>query len=147
LRDDADNVWTTFEAFRRFLLSNIPVIVPCSSKLRSAVSNDPFRLPGVDMRSLPGPRFRDLAADFAGELGGVDSPGRAKCALVRQAAMDMLRAETMQGAALHGEGVDHEELTRAGNSAIRTLTRLGIKRAARAVRATSRLDMSQEVAS
>jgi hypothetical protein len=80
------------------------------------------------MRSLSGRRFRDLVSDLAGELGGVERLGVAELALVRQAAMDVLRAETMQGASMRGEAVDHEELTRASNSATRALTRLHIKR-------------------
>jgi hypothetical protein len=97
-------------------------------QLRSAITNDPLRLPGVSMRGLLGRRFRDLVSDLAAELGGVERLGVIDLALVRQAAMDIIRTETMQGAMMRGEAIDHEELTRAGNAARAALTKLGIKR-------------------
>jgi hypothetical protein len=97
-------------------------------KLRSAVTNDPFRLPGVSMRGLQGRRFRDLVSDIAAELGGVDHLGTIDLALVRQAAMDIMRTEAMQSSLMRGLPVAHEELTRAGNSARSALTKLRHKR-------------------
>ena len=70
---------------------------PRSTKLRSGLTNDPFRLPGLDMGSRQGRRFRDLVSDLAAELGGVERLGTIDVALVRQAAMDIIRTETMQG--------------------------------------------------
>ena len=103
--------------------------VPRPSKLRSAQTNDPFRLPGVSLRhGILGRRFRDLVGDIADELGGIDRLGTIDIALVRQAAMDIIRTETMQAALMRDEAVDHEELTRASNSARSALTKLGIKR-------------------
>jgi hypothetical protein len=99
-----------------------------SSKLRSAISNDPYRLPGVSMRGLLGRRFRDLVADIAAELGGVDRLSVIELALIRGAAMDVMRQEDMIGKMMLGQPIDHEELTRAGNSARSALTKLGIKR-------------------
>jgi hypothetical protein len=126
--------------FRGFSLSEIVASVPRPIKLRSAVTNDPYRLPGVSMRGLQGRRFRDLVSDLAAELGGVERLGVIDLALVRQAAMDIMRTETMQAGLMRGEAIDHEELTRAGNSARSALTKLGIKRAARDVHPPSRLD-------
>jgi hypothetical protein len=80
------------------------------------------------MGSRQGRRFRDLVSDLAAELGGVERLGTIDLALVRQAAMDIIRTETMQGALMRGEAIDHEELTRAGNSARSALTKLGNKR-------------------
>jgi hypothetical protein len=88
-------------------------------------------MPGVDMGTRQGRRLRDIVSDLASELGGVDRLGVIDLALVRQAAMDIMRQEQMSGALMRGETVDHEELTRAGNSARSALTKLGIKRAAR----------------
>jgi hypothetical protein len=122
------------------LLPETAVSAPQSTKLRSGLTNDPFRLPGVDMGTRQGRRFRDLVSDLAAELGGVDRLGVIDLALVRQAAMDIMRQEQMSGALMRGEAIDHEELTRAGNSARSALTKLGIKRAARDVHPPSRLD-------
>jgi hypothetical protein len=102
--------------------------VPRPIKLRSAVTNDPFRLPGVSMRGLLGRRFRDLVSDIAAELGGVDRLGVIDLALVRSAAMDLMRQEEMSAALMRGEAIAHEELTRASNSARSALTKLGVKR-------------------
>lgn len=99
-----------------------------STKLRSGLTNDPFRLPGVDMGSRQGRRFRDLVSDLAAELGGVERLGVIDLALIRQAAMDIIRTETMQGAAMRGDSIDHEEMTRAGNSARSALSKLRSKR-------------------
>jgi hypothetical protein len=102
--------------------------VPRPIKLRSAVTNDPYRLPGVSMRGLLGRRFRDLVSDIAAELGGVDRLGVIDLALVRSAAMDLMRQEEMSAALMRGELVAHEELTRASNSARSALTKLRNKR-------------------
>jgi hypothetical protein len=80
------------------------------------------------MRGLFGRRFRDLVSDLAAELGGVERLGVIDLALIRSAAMDIMRQEDMSGALMRGEAIDHEELTRAGNSARSALTKLGIKR-------------------
>jgi hypothetical protein len=109
-------------------LTEIVASVPHPSKLRSAITNDPFRLPGVSMRGLLGRRFRDLVSDLAAELGGVDRLGVIDLALVRQAAMAIMRQEQMSGALMRGETVDDEELTRTSNSARSALTKLGVKR-------------------
>lgn len=101
--------------------------IPSANKNRSNLSNNPFRLPGIDQQSTNGRRFKDLVEDIASDLGGVGALGPAQIVLVRQAALDVMRSETLHAAALRGETVDPEELTRAGNSATRTLNRLGVK--------------------
>src|SRR4051794_24975640 len=58
---------------------------PSVSKLRSGVTNDPYRLPGVDMGGAYGRRFRDLVQDLASEFGGVEKLSTAELLLVRQA--------------------------------------------------------------
>ena len=100
-------------------------------RLRSRLTNSLHALPGVDGRSVEARRYRDLALAFANELGGVAILGEAEQALVRQAAAMVLQAEKLQGAAVRGEDVDLEQMTRLSNSATRALTKLGIKRAAR----------------
>jgi hypothetical protein len=109
-------------------LQEIVTSVPRPRQLRSAITNDPLRLPGVSMRGLLGRRFRDLVSDLAAELGGVDRLGVIDLALVRGAAMDLMRQEEMSAALMRGEAIAHEELTRASNSARSALTKLGIKR-------------------
>ena len=109
-------------------------------RLRSRLTNSLHALPGVDGRSIEARRYRDLAIAFANELGGATALGEAEQALVRQAAAMVLQAERLQGAAVRGEAVDLEQLTRLSNSATRALTKLGIKRTSRVVQPPSRLD-------
>jgi hypothetical protein len=110
------------------LLLESQATAPRSLTNRSQITNDPFRLPGLDKRSPAGRRFRDLVAELSAELGGVDTLGRSALELVRQAAMDVMRTENLQAALMRGESVNDEELTRAGNSATRSLKCLGIRR-------------------
>src|SRR5664280_175166 len=102
--------------------------VPRPSRLRSRLTNSLHALPGVDGRSVDARRFRDLAMAFADELGGAAALGDAEQALIRQAAAMVLQAEKLQGAAVCGEDIDLEQMTRLSNSATRALTRLGVKR-------------------
>ena len=55
------------------------------------------------MGTRQGRRFRDLVSALAAELGGVDRLGVIDLALVRQAAMDIMRSETMQGGRRSGK--------------------------------------------
>lgn len=100
-------------------------------RLRSHLTNSLHALPGVDGRSVDARRYRDLAQAFADELGGSAAFGEAAQALVRQAAGLVLQAEKLQGAAVRGEVVDLEQMTRLSNAATRALTKLGVKRTAR----------------
>ena len=97
---------------------------PSVTKLRSGVSNDPYRLPNVDMSSAYGRRFRDLVQDLAREFGGVEKLNTIELVLIRQAAADTIRAERMQVDLARGGTVSHEELTRVCNSARSALTKL-----------------------
>lgn len=114
-------------------------IATLPSRLRSRLTNGLHALPGVDGRSVDARRYRDLAMAFADEMGGAAKLTDAEQALVRQAAFLTMQAEKLQGAAVRGEHVDLEQMTRLSNSATRALTRLGIKRAARAAQPPSRL--------
>ncbi len=101
------------------------------SRLRSRLTNGLHALPGVDGRSVDARRYRDLAIAFADEAGGAANLSEAEQALVRQAAALTMQAEKLQGAAVRGEDVDLEQMTRLSNSATRALTRLGVKRPVR----------------
>ena len=76
-------------------MPEIAEFVARPNKLRSSQTNSPFRLPGLDMGSRQGRRFRDLVCDLASELGGIERLGVIDLALVRQAGMDIMRTETM----------------------------------------------------
>ena len=97
--------------------------------VRSAATNDPLWLRGVDGRSAVARRYRDVAIALADDLGGQDTLDEASKVLVRQAAALTVQTETMHSKVVAGEVVDDEQLTRLSNALSRTLQRLGRKRA------------------
>jgi hypothetical protein len=78
---------------------------------------------GVDGRSATARRFRDLAADFAADLGGTLTT--AEIALVRQAALVTLRSEAMLADTLNGATVATDDMVRATNATVRVMAALG----------------------
>jgi hypothetical protein len=102
---------------------------PIIAQNRAKVSNGSKLMAGVDGRSVPGRRFRDLALAFASDIS--DDPTKlsaAETALVRQAAASVVASEVLQSKLLNGEDIDIGEVTRLGNVTTRLLTRLGTRR-------------------
>lgn len=97
-------------------------------RARAAVSNGRHLLPGIDGRSAPARRYRDLVTDLAGDLGGAEALSAAEAAMVRQAAALIVRGELIQARIVNGETVDDEEATRVANAAARILNALRVKR-------------------
>jgi hypothetical protein len=96
--------------------------------VRSATTNDPLLLRGVDGRSMVARRYRDVAIALADDLGGQDKLSEPSKILVRQAAALTVQVEGLQSKIVSGEDVDVEQLTRLSNSLSRMLHRLGLKR-------------------
>ena len=94
------------------------------ARVRSASSNNPLRLRGVDGRSADNRRFRDLAIGFIADLGGPDVASEADKALARQAAGAVVASEQMQARLIRGETVNLEQTTRLANAANRFLQTL-----------------------
>jgi hypothetical protein len=111
-------------------LSTIQASVARPLTIRSALTNDPLALRGVDGRSMTARRYRDLAISFADDLGGQDKIDESAKVLVRQAAALAVQVETLQAKSIGGADVDIEQLTRLSNSLGRTLQRLGLKKRA-----------------
>ena len=103
------------------------------STARSAVSNGSRLLCGVDGRSAPARRYRDLVKAFTAELGGEDILTEPLRAMVRQAAAVTVESENLQSAIVRGENVDTEQLVRLSNVLSRLMNSLTVK--AKAVRA------------
>jgi hypothetical protein len=95
---------------------------------RSATTNDPLWLRGVDGRSAAARRYRDVAIALAADLGGPDQLDEASKVLVRQAAALTVQVESLQTRIVVGEGIDIEQMTRLSNVLGRTLQRLGLKK-------------------
>ncbi|MFZ0602436.1 MAG: hypothetical protein WAN05_13975 [Roseiarcus sp.] len=100
--------------------------------VRSAVTNDPLMLRGVDGRSVVARRYRDVAIALADDLGGQDKLSEPSKILVRQAAALTVQVEGLQSKIVAGEDINLEQLTRLSNVLGRTLQRLGIKKPAAA---------------
>ena len=99
-----------------------------SPTVRSRVTDGRKLVAGLDGRSGPARRYRDLCMSLADDLGGAAGLTEAQRALVRQAAAMIVQSEILQGAVLRGELIDVEQLTRLANAATRILSRLGVKR-------------------
>jgi hypothetical protein len=104
-------------------------IVERPSRIRSAITNSPFKLRGIDGRSAESRRFRDLVHAYASDVGGVEALTEMQRALVTQAATVQLSAEKIQARVVNGERVDGEELTRLSNVLARLLEAIGTRKA------------------
>jgi hypothetical protein len=98
--------------------------------VRSALTNDPLKLRGIDGRSADARRYRDVAIALADDLGGQDKLNESSKILVRQAAAMTVQVESLQSKIVSGDDVDIEQLTRLSNVLGRTLQRLGIRKRA-----------------
>jgi len=78
-------------------------------------------LDGVDGRSGPARRFRDLVESYAADLGGFQSLSESDRGLVRLAAGLALQAEAMQSAVARGEDVNADEIIRLTSESRRAL--------------------------
>jgi hypothetical protein len=96
--------------------------------VRSALTNDPLKLRGIDGRSVDARRYRDVAIALADDLGGQDKLNESSKILVRQAAALTVQVEGLQSKIVAGGAIDMEQLTRLSNVLGRTLSRLGRKR-------------------
>jgi hypothetical protein len=96
--------------------------------VRSAVTNDPLYLRGVDGRSMVARRYRDVAIALADDLGGRERLSEPSKILVRQAAALTVQVESLQSKIVGGEDVNLEQLTRLSNVLGRTLQRLGLRK-------------------
>jgi len=104
-----------------------PTVDRAPPKTRAAVSNGTRLHPEgeVDGRTVAARRFKDLVGEFS---AGFEHPSVAEQALIRSAATLIVESEKLQARAIAGEQIDHEQLTRLANSAVRTLGQLGLKR-------------------
>ncbi|WP_439399362.1 hypothetical protein ACRQ5Q_18450 [Bradyrhizobium sp. PMVTL-01] len=78
--------------------------------LRDKLSNGTRLMPGVDLRSAAGRRYRYLVTEYSNELGTeLTEPEKA---LVRQVSSLQLRIEQLQGRLVQGEDVDADQIIR-----------------------------------
>jgi hypothetical protein len=90
-------------------------------------------LNGLDERSAPARRYRDLQHSFAHDLLGDTDPSEMQLQLIRSAAGLVVLREALDTRCLNGEKVDSGDYTRITNSLRRLLCSLGHKRKPREV--------------
>jgi len=91
---------------------------------RSRVTNGRVLLAGMDKRSAPGRRYRDLCEAYAARLGGLSALGVEDAALVREIAAQTIQSEQNAAALARGESIDTEQSVRVANVLNRLLGRL-----------------------
>lgn len=99
------------------------------SQGRARASNSVRVLPGCDGRSPVARRFRDIVTDLTEELGGALTT--AEQCQVRAAASLQVHVESLMAQMARGEPVSPEEVTRAGNSAVRAFEAIRRRKAER----------------
>lgn len=77
--------------------------------LRSAITNNPFVLAGIDGRSAAGRRYRDIIEGILAEYGSADLDR------VRELAALMMTREAAQAQAVAGDATASENLVRVTN--------------------------------
>ena len=97
-------------------------IAPRSSSQRSRITNGSALLPGVDGRSVIARRYRDLVEALTAEQAGPLL--EADHLRIRIAASMQVHVEDLTARLAKGQDVPIEEMTRAGNGAIRALASL-----------------------
>ena len=98
--------------------------ISTNRRTRSALTNGSLLPRGLDGRSAPARRYRDLILQFSHSIACERSAplNPAELALVKQAAAITVRAEALQADIVRGEPVSDEDVVRLSNSAIRILT-------------------------
>jgi hypothetical protein len=112
------------------MLAECSAIAGRSPFVRSATTNDPLALRGIDGRSTIARRYRDVAIALADDLGGQDKLSEPTKVLIRAAAALTIQVESLNAKIVAGEDVDLEQLTRLTNVLGRTLHRLVIRKPA-----------------
>jgi hypothetical protein len=91
-----------------FVLEHAPVETR-PRKLRSGLTNNPYRLDGVDMRSPRGRRYRDIVDALIAEFGAANPVG------LRELAGLKFTLEQTQAAIVAGDQSAREDLVRISN--------------------------------
>ena len=105
-----------------------PDVVPRTANSRSRVSNGGDLLPGVDGRSAPARRYRDIIAQIASDQGGAERISEARLQLVRRFAASAVLAEQLEAKLVAGEDIDLQDHALLCSSLVRLAQRIGIGR-------------------
>jgi hypothetical protein len=102
-----------------------------SSTVRSAIANGSRLLDGLDARSAPARRYRDVQNDIASDLG--NDLSAAQLHLVRSVSGLVVLREALDARVLNSEPIDTAQYCRLANTLRRCLATLGLQRVPRDV--------------
>jgi hypothetical protein len=110
-----------------------PQIEPRPPELRSRITNHRELLPGVNGRSAPARRFRDLVSSYIVDMGGLEYVSEIKLGLIRRLAAATVQAEIIEARMVNGEKIDVGTLCTLASTTVRIASRLGLERVAKPV--------------
>lgn len=116
----AVSLWEPYVGLTKQSHGNRRKVAPASPANRARVTNGSAVLPGVDGRSAPARRYRDLLRGFLEQTAGRHD------ALCRQLATLVLTHEQLSARVVRGEHVEPDELIRLAGSIDRLHRRLGL---------------------
>jgi hypothetical protein len=107
------------------------VIEKQKRQARSRIGNGTAILAGVDGRTTPMRRYREILGQLFSDMGG--DPSEAKIIIARRAVSIAVWCEECEAAAANGGELDIGEFTTATNALRRLLADIGLERHARDV--------------
>ena len=112
------------------------------SNIRSRVGNGSalFVDETVDGRSKEARRFRDVLAEIASDLGGLDQLSEGQKQLARRCALMAVECEKLEAKSISGETIDLEGYGKLCDRIGRAFQRLGMKRIAKTIGSNSLAD-------
>jgi hypothetical protein len=111
-----------------------PVFADRPPASRSRVGNGAaLFLEGTDGRSAAARRFRDVLAEIASDLGGIENLSEAQRQLARRCALLSVECEKMEARAVAGEPIDLDLFGQLVDRLGRALQRIGLRRVPRDV--------------
>lgn len=105
---------------------------------RSRLTNGRRILPGVDMRSELGRRYRDIAGAIVSDQGGAEHCSEARLQLIRRFAAAAVLAEQREADLANGAKIDINEHALLVSSLCRVARQIGVDRIARTITPTLR---------
>jgi hypothetical protein len=102
-------------------------------KNKSKVSNGKNLLPGVDMRSEIGRRYRDIVQAILIDQGGADQCSESRKHLIRRFSAAAVLAEQLEARLVGGEQIDIQEHATLSSTLVRLAQRIGVERIPRDV--------------
>lgn len=113
-------------------LAELEVPKKLHSMAKSAVSNGRL-LPGIDGRSMPARRYRDIASQIISDQGGADQLAEVRLQLIRRFAASSVMAEFMEAKLARGEEIDVQEHAVQCSNLVKIAKLIGVDRRAKEI--------------